>query len=213
MKKHFSLFLCSFASFCFSQSDSNVVIQIDKMRTLYAGIENPISIAVVGVTPEKISVTANRGTISGQNGKYIIKSPAGNIPITLLISVDGVLIDSCSYKLIPLPDPTLKIAGKLSMQGNIVELYKAELNSLNKIIAINAGFDYITQWEVLSFKMIVNMPDKKYSILGNSSEITDEMKNKINTLKTGDKLLFESIKVKGSDDTIRLLPTTTIVIK
>jgi len=80
-----------------SQNTNNVVaISLNKMNVVYAGIDNPLTIAIAGIPSDKIVVTADKGTLSGNNGNYILSLPylkndtVKNITITIYFkSPDG----------------------------------------------------------------------------------------------------------------------------
>ena len=57
----------------FAQTDATAVVAADKMNVFYIGVDNPISVAVPGIASDKLRVTVNNGTITGSNGKYIVK--------------------------------------------------------------------------------------------------------------------------------------------
>ena len=70
--------LCTFFNLHgFTQTESMAVVAADKMNVLYAGIDNPVSIAVPGIPSDKIKVAITDGTITGSNGKYIVKPGRG----------------------------------------------------------------------------------------------------------------------------------------
>jgi gliding motility-associated protein GldM len=51
----------------------SAVISADAMNVVYIGLDNPISVSVPGFPPDKIRVSITGGTLSGSNGKYIVK--------------------------------------------------------------------------------------------------------------------------------------------
>lgn len=76
-KMYFLLFLMVFlVNNAITQNTNNVVaISLNKMNVVYAGIDNPLTIAVAGIPTDKIVVTADKGTLSGINGNYILSVP------------------------------------------------------------------------------------------------------------------------------------------
>jgi len=68
-----TIILLIFNGQLFAQNNKIAVVSADNLNVLFTGIDNPVSIAVPGITSDKISVNISRGTITGENGHYVIK--------------------------------------------------------------------------------------------------------------------------------------------
>lgn len=69
------LVLCSYQSY--SQKEINAVISADSMNLFYRGLDNPVSVAVPGISSDKLKVSIDNGTITGSNGKYVVNGFKG----------------------------------------------------------------------------------------------------------------------------------------
>ena len=58
-----------------SQLKYKAVISAEAMNVIYAGIDNPVSVAVPGYFSNQLSVSINYGEIRGDSGNYIIAVP------------------------------------------------------------------------------------------------------------------------------------------
>ena len=215
MMKKIILFSCIlFASVGFAQTSQEVVVQTDKMQTLYYGIENPITVVVPGVSNEKISVSTKTGSITGEKGKYLV-TPGGysNMPMKIYFMVDNKIIDSVSFKLIRIPDPVAFLVGKfLDADAKFIELRKIDLSSCSGLVAKNINFDFDVTWTVLSFDMSL-FSEKPKTCTSSSKAFSSEMKTFFSEAKSGQNLIFDNIKVKGPDGTIRGIPSLMVKVK
>jgi hypothetical protein len=194
----------------YSQTEKLVVISADRLKILYVGIDNPVSIAVQGITSDKLKVSISNGTIIGSNGKYIVKPGQDSISIIEVTAeikpgeIKKVGCDTFIIKRIPDPIPSI---GKYISNSYISKdelLKNAEIN-----VSLNLPFDL--NFEVISFSFTYkennNLITKK--VIGN--KFTQEIITAINNLKVESKVYFEDIKAKGPDGAVRRL--SPIVIK
>jgi hypothetical protein len=214
MKKIILFFYILFASIGIAQTSPKVVVQTDKMKTLYYGIENPITVVVEGVSDEKISVSTKTGIIMGEKGKYLVTPGGyGNMPMKIYIMVDNKIIDSVSFKLIQLPDPVVFLGGKyLIADAKFIELRKIELSSLSVLVAKNIDFDFDATWTVLSFEMSL-LSEQPKTFISSSQAFSPEMKTFFSEVKSGQSLIFDRITVKGPDGKTRAIPSLLVKVK
>ena len=52
-------------------------IASDYNNVLYAGIENPLTIAVQNISPKSIIAKTDNGTLTGENGHYVFYTDSG----------------------------------------------------------------------------------------------------------------------------------------
>ena len=86
MKNHlFIAFLCTI-SFANAQS---VVIAADKMNVFYLGVDNPVAVAVEGISDDKLTVSIDNGTIKRTGrGAYIAHLDSTGI-VHIVVEWDG----------------------------------------------------------------------------------------------------------------------------
>ena len=127
-----------------------VAISIDSMNVLYKGLDNPITIAIEDVSSTKISVTINNGTITGINGKYIVK-PANIGNAIIDVMVDGKKNGSKQFRVKSVPDPISYIGG---LSGSFYAS-KDQLAQFDKLEARIPNFPLNLSFEVISFELTI----------------------------------------------------------
>lgn len=216
MKKTTKLIVILFAIFynsnLFAQTENLAVVSADKMNVLYVGIDNPVSIAVQGITGDKIKISISNGTITGNNGKYIVKVNEGYESI-IEVSAEikpGEIKNIGSYafriKRIPLPSASMGIYCNNNLYLNKEDLLK------NPQVTVSSNVPFDFEFHVLSYKFTYKMDGDLISkaVIGNkfSTEIIDA----INKMEAGSKIFIEEIKAVGPDGTVRMLSSFMIII-
>lgn len=207
------LMIIGASHFCFAQSKSSASISVTSKDLLYVGIENPVTITTQGITEDKITVSISEGTITGGNGKYIAVV-SQNSTVTIDVSSEGKKIGFKEFTVKTIPDPVIYVSGKTS-EGVIT---KEELMKLEAIDYKIDNIDADVKFWILSFDLTINMRDKegKSELVtepSGSKKLTDKQKEYLSQAKSGNKIYFENIKVKGSDGSIRKLPGVNLKLK
>lgn len=189
----------------------SMTVSPTKMNVFYAGLDNPVSISVPGISPSNVKVAISNGSIQPAPGGYIVRPDKVGVKslITVSAQIDGTTkeIGSMEFRVKRVPDPVASVAGKI--EGAIT---KNELMAQQGVLAKIPDFDFQMNFTVTSFVVstskqgyIIDKPTK-----GNrfSQEQTDLMKG----LNPGSRLYIESIVVKGDDGSIRNLPAISFKI-
>ena len=181
------------------------------MNVFYAGLDNPVSISVPGISASNVQVSISNGSIKTGVGGYIVRPDKVGVKsiITVSAKIDGTLksIGSTEFRVKRVPDPVASVAGKI--EGAIT---KNELMAQQGVLAKIPDFDFLMNFTVTSF--VVSTSKQGYIIdkqtKGNrfSQEQMDLMKG----LNPGSRLYIESIVVKGDDGTVRNLPAISFKI-
>jgi len=187
---------CAAAVLSMIVNDSTNINEIQFPEKLYVGIENPLYIAYTDEPGCSVQVSANQGTIEGQNGKYtIIPDTVGTIKITAkTIDSKGNVKDeiSKSFSVEKLPLPYVSINGNT---GGLI--YKYDLLNSKKL---NLQVEHIPdteEYKIISF----TISDKLFGVSGktaNSCDFTFQQKEFIENLKEGDQFYIKNIKIKHS---------------
>jgi len=146
------LFFTSFYSF--SQDSLQVqkpkisVIELDKIKVVYRGIENPITIAVPK-NVKSFTVSGNGVSSTNEIGKYIIKPGVGNemiIKVEMVLLDNSIVVEEHVYQIINISMHRITLNGEFSsnkapLEFNISEIENAEID----VIFPNVIFlDFIT---------------------------------------------------------------------
>jgi gliding motility-associated protein GldM len=189
-----------------------MVVSPDKMNVFYRGVDNPVSISVAGVPADKITASITNGSLSKTSGGYVVRVNSGN---ESSIRVSAKMPDGSSksmgeakFRVKRIPDPVPFVASKTG--ADVVS--KNQLLAASKVFARMENFDFDIQVEVVEyiFSMSVGSGLVEETIRGSS--ITPAVKGYLDKAKRGNKVYFESIKVKMPDGTVRTLPPVSLKI-
>jgi gliding motility-associated protein GldM len=194
----------------YAQTDNMAVVSADKMNVLYIGIDNPVSIAVSGITSDKLQVTINNGTITGSNGKYIArveKVMETIIDVTAEIKPGEIKkVGSSTFRIKRIPDPMPCIGNNCNDKfflGKEDLLRDPQLN-----VSMNLPFDFT--FEIVSFSLTYYIGKNLVTETSIDNKFNERMIEGIKKLAIGSKVYIEDIKVKGPDGTTRFLGSRVI---
>ncbi len=203
---------------------SGATVAADMMNVLYAGYSNPVSVSASGISPDKISLTMNGGTLTpnGGNGHYIARPAAVGQDVTF--SVSGVVngkpqaMGSFTFKVRKLPDPTAFIPYKDDkgvvnhFMGGRTFPKATLLNTEGIGAAIDDGLLNI-DFKVISFETTFfdNMgnaiPEKS-----DGAKFSERQRNMFRRLSAGKRFYINRVKALGPDGIQRDLPQALEVI-
>lgn len=194
-------------------ADPAVVISPTKMNVFYVGVDNPVSLAAPGISPEAIEAQITNGTIRKQpDGSYIVRpSVAGkNSSITVFANVQGQKreLQTQVFRVKDVPDPVAKVNG---LRGG--KIRKNVLLASGRVDVEMENFDFDLKFSVENFSV--------YSVIegyvveetrSDKGKFSDAQIRMINKLKQNQALTIENIMVKGPDGTTRKLPSISFRI-
>lgn len=189
----------------YAQTENQLVVAANKMNVLYVGIDNPVSIAVAGISNDKLKVSIKNGTITKNNDKYMVRVTEGKEAVIEVATEikPGQIKDmgSQTFRIKKLPTPTAFVGNNSNTH---VYISKADLLK-NPQVEINSISPIDEKLEIISFSVAikVNSDVIKKEVIGNA--FSEDIIILIKSLQEGSKLYIEDIKVKGPEGEIRLL--------
>lgn len=188
----------------------SAVVSPDKMNVFYIGVPNPVSVSAPGIPKENMRVSMSGGSISGSNGKYIVKvNSAGEAKVNVAAEINGKVqnIGTTNFRVKRIPDPVAKFAGKTggTMSSVIVK-------SQNSIFAILENFDFDAKFNVTRFSMTIVKPraDAVGPLTANGNDMTPAMKSALATVTPGTLVYFDPIIAVGPDGSQRQLNSIAV---
>jgi gliding motility-associated protein GldM len=196
------------------------VVSADKMNVLYIGVDNPMSISVPGVSNDKVKVVIEGGGGSlkpnaAAGGGHFIASvtTVGKATIKVNAEIGGKVMPmgSFEYRVKRVPDPVATLANQ---KGGSIN--KAVLKA-GTLIPVLENFDFELYFKITEFKMTITGKGRdlmEYSGTGN--QLSPQMRDALDRVRSGDKVFFEYIKAKmatGADQTTRSLPALAFSIQ
>lgn len=178
-----------------------------KMNVLYFGVDNPLAIAVSGVTPEEISVETDNGKIMGELGTYIVqpmRPGTAKIKVYRIKKGNKELLQESEFRVKTVPDPKAYVAG--SKGGKIT---RDELLKANKVQVLMENFDFDLNFKIVEFVLSTAVPGTSSTReeISKSNTFSESQIDLIKSLAKNQKIYFENIVAVGPDGTKRKLNT------
>lgn len=200
----------------FAQTENSPVISADKMNLLYIGIENPVSVAVPGIANDQLQVSITNGTITGSNGKYVVKVQNGTEAIIEVSakakSGEVTQLGSQAFRIKRIPVPAMYL-GNTPCVGSVIYTCKNELLK-NPQLTMNSELPFEMKFDVISFTLTHNVSfgENKdlVSYSANGNRFNQNMIAGVEKLPAGSKIYIEDIKVKSPDATVRQMASLVI---
>lgn len=182
-----------------------VAIQVDKMNVLYIGVDNPIRVAVEGVSASSLDVVlvGNNGEVTGSDGLYNVRVWRPGV-VKLFVNLKDALgvhlLTAKEFRVQRVPDPTLLVSleseGGKSQPVHPGSVSLEFMKGITGISTLLENFAYEGNCNVLGFEMTV-LPHKKDPIVFNatSSEFPAGARTLIQTLEVGSAIFIDNIKV------------------
>lgn len=172
-------------------------VSAEAMKILYVGLDNPLSISVPGFSAGDIKVTSNGARISGGNGTYKAKVDGSQRKVTITVQAKGKQMGTVEYRVRQVPEPRAQLGGiRSDGRGKT----KGALCAQDRILAnLGEGFAYDLPFTVTSFTIILDSQRGTVSRRVTGNRIPADIKQKICSLKSGDRIFVENVKVRNSE--------------
>lgn len=191
-----------------------VVISPTKMNVFYVGVDNPVSLAAPGISPESIEAQITNGTIEKANaGNYIVRPKVAGkeCAITVFANVQGQKreLQTQKFRVKDVPDPIAKVNG---LRGGSIR--KNMLIAAGRVDVEMDNFDFDMKFTVENFSVYTTIDGyAQEETRSDKANFSDAQTKLINKLKRNQTLMIENITVKGPDGSIRKLPTISFKIE
>lgn len=203
--------------------EPTATVSATMMNVLYAGIDNPISISVPGVTNSTVSATMTNGTLT-RNGDHWVAHPSKvgeDAVVSVSAEMDGrpMKMSETKFRVRKLPDPTPYIAFQ-DNNGNTAH-YKGGGRGLAKAQLVNApGIEAAIdddllniQFKVLSFETVF------FDSMGNAipevsdgAQFSQRQKDSFRRLSRGKRFYISRVKATGPDGITRDLAPIEVIV-
>jgi hypothetical protein len=183
----------------------SVSISQDKMNILYVGVDNPLSISVIGINTNDIEVSVSGvegAKISGENAKYIVRATQQTEKnqfcyVNVKNYKTGQNYGSFPFRVKRIPNP------KANLNGNTdATLTASELKSQTAVELNFEDFDYDVKCKILEYTVWFTEPGKAAISFVNSGEnFNAKTKELIGKAVSGAQYRFSNIKCNCPGDT------------
>ena len=195
MKKLFLVLVLS-SFYSFSQDSLNVlkpklsVIELERIKVVYRGISNPITIAVPSNVKSFI-VSGPGVSTTDVIGKYNVRPGSGNeliIKVEMTFLDNSIVVEEHVYKIKGLPAPIGTINGEYTTKGSI-PFTKEELKQAEVAIKM---VDFLPNIQIETISFLISCNGKYLNIDGNI--INEEAFNFIKKFKKRSLIIISEIR-------------------
>lgn len=179
---------------------------------LYAGIDNPVSISVPGVSSENVSATMTNGTLSRDGDKWIARVSQVGSEAEIHITANGSQVGIMKFRIRKLPDPAAyMLVGGNQYKGAPKRISKGALLSASGVgAALDDGVLDIP-FTIVSFTTVfVDQMGNAIPEVSAGSSFSPRQMEKFRELKPGKSFFITNIKAKGPDGITREIPSLEV---
>lgn len=196
-------------------------VSATNMNVLYAGIDNPISIAVPGIPMSKINASMTNGSLTRSGDKWVARpgkvGSDAEIVVTAQLESGNQRISSTKFRVRRLPDPTPFIpfngaSGQERYKGD-TPISKASLMSASGLgAAIDDGI-LDTPFKVISFETVsFDSMNNAIPEVSDGPNFSSRQRESFRRLSRGKRFYISRIKVSGPDGTQRTLRPMEVIV-
>lgn len=190
----------------------SMTVSPTKMNVLYAGLANPLSVSVPGISASNIEVSVTNGRIEqNANGYFVYPDKVGvNAVVSVNAKIDGTVkpIGTMPFRVKRVPNPLATVANK-----NAGLISKNELLAEQGVFAEIPDFDFEMKFTVTSFVVSTSKQGFVVDKLANGNRFNQEQIDLMKGLNPGSHLYIDNIVVKGDDGTTRNLSAISFKIR
>lgn len=197
-------------------SDFNIAIAANRMNVLFAGVDNPLTIAVNSHPFSDLEISSDPAislTRMNERGDYmahVLDVSSGSAKIRARSKKTGALIAEYSFRLKRIPDPVAKIQNRTGGSFS-----SGEMQAQMGIIAVLEGFDMEARCEITSFTCYytpVRGQVEEHKQMG--GRFAGDVLAAVKRARVGDQYQFVDIKARCPGDRAgRSINSIAIVIK
>jgi gliding motility-associated protein GldM len=173
-------------------------VSADAMKIVYVGLDNPMTISVPGFSAADLRVTASGGaSMSGGNGHYTVKPDGNRKIISISVSAKGRPMGTTVYKVREIPEPRAQLGGlRNDERAKSIGPIKAQ----DRILAnLGEGFAYDLPFTVTRYTIILDSPRGKIRRQVTGNLIPADIRQKIKTLQSGNRIFIEEVKARNAE--------------
>lgn len=197
-------------------------ISATMMNVFYAGIDNPVSIAVSGVPQQSIQATITNGTLVKSGDHWVAHSSAIGKECTISVTaeLDGTRtnVGSATFRVRKLPDPTPFIAWR-DAQGNTQEYKGGKPFAKGTLLAargLDAAIDddlLKIDYRVVSFEMVLfDQMGNAMSERSAGANFSDRQRAAMRNMKHGKRFYISRVKATGPDGVTRDISPMEVIV-
>ncbi|MBR3100181.1 MAG: gliding motility protein GldM [Muribaculaceae bacterium] len=202
--------------------DPMATVSATMMNVFYAGINNPVSIAVPGVPESSISATMTNGSLTRSASGWVAHPTqvGAECVVTVTAEMDGqrTNVGSTTFRVRKLPDPAPYISYSEKGQQN---RYKGGKPFPKSILLEAKGLDAAIdddmlniEYRVVSFEMVTfDQMGDAHPELSAGAAFSERQKAAMRKLKPGKRFYFSKVKATGPDGITRDIAPMEVIVR
>ena len=192
------------------------------MNVLYAGIDNPISIAVPGIPTNAISASMTNGSLTRKGDTWVAKPTkvGAEAVVSVTASIDGrtQIVASTTFRVRKLPDPTPYIAFS-DGKGN-TDRYKGSKPFAKTLLLQAPGIAAAIDDDLLNISFrVISFETVFFDSMGNAiPEVSDganfsqRQKDSFRRLSRGKRFYISRVRAVGPDGIERTISPMEVIV-
>ncbi|MCB9344850.1 MAG: GldM family protein [Saprospiraceae bacterium] len=163
-------------------------------KYLYAGVKNPVSVSSWGgIGGNNIRIYATEASLENLSGGHYVLTPNSTKPVTLHVGFVPL-----TFAVRPIPNPIAVLAEAGSGRAIPLELLLSQTKLGTRF---PQDFDFEANCEVVDFQLTrLRGREDPVTVINNGQNFGNSVKQLLSSALTGDRLLFEEIRVKCPGD-------------
>ena len=183
------------------------VVSPEKIRVLYVGLDNELAIMADCMNDDKINVMMDNGKISKSGTGIYMANPEKPGTATVLVEVNGQK-NEYPFRVKLVPDPVAKVGTSTGgrIPANVFKSQKAIYADLENFVFEGVEFEVVGY----TFYATDSLAFKEFPavrVVNNAGGSFEPIKELIAKCSPGTIVVFDEIKVVGSDKITRKIPT------
>lgn len=181
----------------FKEVNRTVSVAADKMNVLYIGVENPLTIAVEGISNKKIQVNCDDLELRKKgNGQYIaLASKPGKVKIN--VSGEGFAEKAMEFRVKRLPDPTAVLTNSDTGSRYNGKFSPEDFKKCKGVDVFIPNFPFDVKMEIQSYNLVrVPLKGDPVEVINRSGDFNEKARRLIEKAQVGDTYYFDKVTGK-----------------
>jgi hypothetical protein len=183
----------------YANAQHSVISSCTKQNVVYVGLQNTVEFVVENSPCDKYSLVSNDFELKPTEGSCIFTTTPdrpGKFKVWLKDKKTNKIVFETKFNVVKLPAPELRFASQKSG-----ELPRAQAKAQVGLIASLDGFDISTRFEVARFLVIIVRNEQVVFSRNNIGAVfSTEVKNGLQKIQAGDKLIFANATYNGPSE-------------
>ncbi|MBN1183310.1 MAG: gliding motility protein GldM [Bacteroidales bacterium] len=195
--------------------EPSLTVSPTKMNMFYLGVDNPVDIAVPGVTSDKVFPSINNGRIYKSGKGYIVNpSRVGTAQVNITAEVNGAKksMGAKEFRVEKLPDPYPAIKG-LKRGVKVIKQTQLLASGAGVEAQMPDGFAFNITYRITEYELIYTVRGLTQRKTNKGANFEAAVQQAIQNMGRGEVLFLSGIKVVGPDGIVRDIGSISVTLQ